>query len=307
MRSAVLTASLPIFAILAASVPAQAIIVGGTSGTGTNNDTEAGLQSYLSGDSLAPFGHWANLVRVNDASGVYLGYNAGTGNGWVLGAAHVANPVSVTVAGTNYTVSSTQQVAGTDLLLLELSGVASTSAAALPTISLASVAASTNEFVLMAGRGYTTSSVYPYPWGGTTTSDTQVMRWGTNRVSSVQAVDVDSVISTHIITDFDSPSTTAGPGAVTAYEGQVAVGDSGGGLFAYRGGQWVLVGIGHYASDTGGSAANSAEHGDTSGYTDIDTYRSGITTITGALIPEPSAAALISLSAGLLFSRRRRK
>lgn len=306
MTPAFRTVSLSILSILGASVPAQAIIVGGTLGTGTNNDTEAGLQSYLSGNSMAAFNHWGNLVRVNDASGIYLGYNAGTGNGWVLGAAHVGNPGSVTVAGTNYTVSSAQQVAGTDLLLLELSGVASTSAAALPTISLASVAASTNEFVLMAGRGYTTSSVYPYPWGGTTTSDGQVMRWGTNRVTSVQAVDVASVISTHVITDFDSPSATMGPGAVTAYEGQVAVGDSGGGLFAYRGDQWVLVGIGHYASDTGGSTANSAEYGDTGGYTDIDSYRSGITTITGALIPEPSTAALLPLAAGLFFRRRRR-
>ena len=307
MTPAFRTVSLSIFSILAASGPARAIIVGGTLGTGTNNDTEAGLQSYLSSTSQASFGYWNNLVRVNDASGVYLGYNAGTGNGWVLGAAHVPNPGSVTVAGTNYTVASAQQVAGTDLLLLELSGVASTSAAALPTISLASVAASTNEFVLMAGRGYTTSSVYPYPWGGTSTSDTQVMRWGTNRVTSVQAVDVDSVISTHIVTDFDSPTPPGGPGAVTAYEGQAAVGDSGGGMFAYRGGQWVLVGIGHYASDTGGSTTGSAEYGDTSGYTDINTYGSDITAITGTLIPEPSAAALVSLSAGLLFSRRRRK
>ncbi|WAC21133.1 hypothetical protein OVA24_07015 [Luteolibacter sp. SL250] len=300
--------SLPVFLMLVASGTAQAVIVGGTLGTGTNNGSESSLQSYLSSSSQASFNHWGNLLRVNDASGVYLGYNQSTGNGWVLGAGHVGNPGTITVAGTSYAVVHSQTVTGTDLLLMEISGVAGTAAAALPTVNLASTSATTNEFVLMMGRGYTTATGTsdPYPWGSTSASDAQVMRWGTNRVTSVQNAVVSGVTSMNIITDFDPPGPTGGPGAVTAYEGQVAIGDSGGGMFAYRGGQWVLVGIGHFADDEGGSAADSAEYGDRSGYTDVFTYRTDITAITGTLIPEPSAALLLPLAGALVCRRRRR-
>jgi hypothetical protein len=297
----------PILPMLAASGTAHAVIVGGTLGTGTNNGSESGLQSYLSSTSQASFNHWNNLVRVNDASGVYLGYNQSTGNGWVLGATHVGNPGTITVAGTSYAVVHSQTVTGTDLLLMEISGVTETAAESLPTVDLASTSAAANEFVLVTGRGYTSASgpSDPYPWGPTNPSDSQVMRWGTNRVDTVQSAVVGPTTSMNIITDFDPPGDTAGAGAVTPYEAQVAVGDSGGGMFSYRAGRWVLVGIGHFADDEGGSAAESAEYGDRSGYSDIFTYRTGITTITGALIPEPSSALLLPLAGAVLWLRRR--
>lgn len=304
MRPLAFTLFLSALGILGFSTRAHGIIVGGTLGTGTNNDTEAGLQSHLSTTSNDSFNYWSNLVRVNDASGVYLGYNESTGNGWVLGAAHVGNPGTITVAGITYAVANTQSVTGTDLLLLEISGVANTAAAVLPSVNLASTTATVNEFVLMTGRGFTTSTSSPYSFGTTGILDSQAMRWGTNRVSAVALVNVDGSVSTHIVTDFDSPSATTGPGAVTPYEGQVSGGDSGGGMFAYRSGQWVLIGVGHYVNSASG---NSAAYGDGSGYTDVFTYRTGINTITGVLIPEPSSVALLPLAAGLTLLRRRRK
>lgn len=294
---------LSLLALFAAASPAGAIIVGGTSGTGNNNNTEAGLQSYLSTTSYGSFDYWNNLVAVNDASGVYLGYNAGTGNGWVLAALHVGTPANITVAGVNYLVTNSQAVSGTDLLLIEISGVANTAAGVLPSINLAGTAATMNEFVLMTGRGFTTSSSYPYPHGTTTNLESQGMRWGTNRVNTTESVTIGSTTSNAITLDFDSPFAIFGPGAVTAYEGQVSGGDSGGGLFAYRGGEWVLAGIGYYGASASG---NSAQYGDGSGYTDVFSYNSGITAITGTLIPEPSAALLLPMAGGLALRRRRR-
>lgn len=293
--------------LLIFSPSVEGVIVGGTLGTGNNNSSEASLQSYLSTTSYGEFGYWDNLVRVNDASGVYLGYHETTGNGWVLSAAHVPSPANITVAGVSYTVFDTHPIAGTDLRLLEISGVASTPAASLPTINLASSTAATHEFVLMTGRGYTNSTTYPYPWAGTSTSDSQVMRWGTNRVNSVEITTIGSVTSTSVTTVFDPPSATTEPGAVTDYEAQAAIGDSGGGMFAYRDGEWELIGIGHFVRDVGGSPPSSAEYGDQSVYTHVFTYRDDIETITGSLIPEPSALLCLALAGTFAAQRRRRK
>ncbi|MCU0750773.1 MAG: hypothetical protein MUF13_14635, partial [Akkermansiaceae bacterium] len=64
----------------------QAVIVAGISGTGNNNGSKAGLDSYLSTTAYAAFPYWNNMVRVSDASGVYLGYNPSTMRGWVMSA-----------------------------------------------------------------------------------------------------------------------------------------------------------------------------------------------------------------------------
>lgn len=283
---------------------AGAVIVDGDLGTGNNNTDPAVLQSYLSSNSYASFGYWNNLVRVGDASGVYLGYNATSMTGWILSAAHITpDPLTITVAGMNYTVTNTEAVGGTDLILYEIGGLGDPALPTLPTVVLSSASATSGEFALMTGRGFTPSNAAsgPYPWGTPGTDDANGMRWGTNVVEFNANVDGND----YVVTDFDATG-------ATAYEAQASLGDSGGGLFIYRGGQWVLGGIAHFVDDgptfleSESGPVDPAEHGDFTGYTDVFAYRNAINGITGTLIPEPSSAMLLIGGALGLAIRRRR-
>jgi len=218
--------------------------------------------------------------------------------GWVLSAEHInPEPGNITVAGSTYTVANSYTVGGTDLILYEIGGVmGDPPMPALPTIPLSSSVAVTGEFALMTGRGSTSSTTAPYPWAGP--GD---MRWGTNVVEFNATYAGDS----YVVTDFD------GIGA-TAYEAQGSNGDSGGGLFIYRGGQWVLGGIAHFVDDgptfllTQPGAVDPSETGDFTAYTSVFAYRNAINTITGTLIPEPSIGLLLPAGALLLLGKRRR-
>lgn len=296
-------AGFPLFFTVAilASGSANAVIVGGTLGTGNNNSDPAVLQSWLASNSYSSFGYWDNLVSVNDASGVYLGYNATSMTGWVLSAAHISPAGSITVAGSTYTVSQTYAVGTTDLILYEIGGLGNPALPTLPTVPLASTLATAGEFTLMTGRGSTPSTSAPYLWAGP-----GAMRWGTNRVEDVAIYDLDSDpigtnLVTYVRTDFDASAPNA-----TAYEAQGSAGDSGGGLFIYRGGTWVLGGIAHFVDDPDEVPTNPSEHGDITAYSDVFTYRTLINNITGTLIPEPSSAMLLAGGALGLAIRRRR-
>ncbi len=288
---------------------AAAIIVGGTQGTGNNNAGEAGLHSYLSTTSYGSFGYWGNLVRVSDASGVYLGYNATTLTGWVLSAAHIGpEPTSITVAGSSYSVSGLgTQIGTTDLILYEIGGgMGDPALPTLSTVPLATTVATSGEFLVMAGRGFTTSSTYSYPWGAPGTNDANGMRWGTNTVE----FNANVVGNNYIITDFDAPVSPQ----TTAFEGQASLGDSGGGIFINRGGQWVLSGIAHFVDagpvfdpTVGGQTTNPAEYGDYTGYTDIKSYLPIINGFTGVLVPEPSSGLLAMVTVSMALIRRQRR
>lgn len=293
---------------------AQAVIVAGTLGTGTNNSTEAGLTSFLNTTAYAAFPYWNNMVRVADASGVYLGYNASTMRGWVMSANHVTTPTSITVAGSTYSVTGSTRIGTSDIKLYQIGG--GVSDPALPTLStvlLPAVFASTGDFLLMLGRGFSTTSSQPYAWGTPGTDDANGMRWATNTVEGGMYVNVGTVavpnIQPYLFTDFDGP----GGAGVTAYDGQASLGDSGGGIFIHRGGQWFLSGIAHFVDDgpdfleatpTGDGIVNPAQHGDFSAYTDVRSYITTITGVTGTLVPEPSIASLL-LIALMVWTRRR--
>jgi hypothetical protein len=304
---------------LFAATPASAVIVAGTSGTNLNNDTQAELDTYLSTTAYAPFPYWDNLVRVSNASGVYLGYNPSTSRGWVLSAAHI-NPTATTinVAGNAYTVTgSGTQIGTSDLKLFEIGGgISDPALPVLPTVLLASMAASVDEFLLMTGRGFTGSSTSPYPWIDPGENDANGMRWGTNTVEGTALINFGTVedpdIHPYIYMDFDDDGD---PGA-TAYDGQGALGDSGGGIFIYRAGQWELSGIAHFIDDgpdflesapeTGnGITENSLEHGDFTAYSDVYAKVGTINGLTGTLIPEPSVISLLGLAALALLRRSR--
>lgn len=314
LRSTLLFVPL-IFVVCA--LPASAVIVAGTEGTGNNNNTQAGLNSYLDTTGYDGFGYWDNLVRVADASGVYLGYNASTMRGWVLSANHVTTPTSINVAGNSYTVTGGgTQVGSSDLKLYEIGGGGMDPALpALPMVALANVLATAGEFSLMTGRGFTTSSTSPYPWGTPGTSDANGMRWATNTVEGTAFVNLGTApapnVQPYVYVDFDAD----GDPGVTAFDGQGSLGDSGGGIFIYRGGQWVLSGATHFVDDgpdflevsaTGDDVVNPSQPGDFTAYSDVFGHLAQINAITGTLVPEPSVISLSGLAVLMLCRRRRR-
>lgn len=306
------------FPVLAVSMlPASAVIVAGTYGTGNNNSTQAGLDAYIASDSYAAFPYWNNLVRVADASGVYLGYNALTMRGWVLSADHVTTPTAITVGGNAYTVTGTgTRIGSSDLKLYEIGGGGADPALpALPTVLLAGVAATAGEFLLMTGRGFTASTTSPYAWATPGTNDANGMRWATNTVEGTGTVNIGTVPSPnfqpYVVVDFDA----AGDPGATAYDGQASLGDSGGGMFIYRGGQWQLSGITHFVDDgpdfletpfaTGDNVVNPSQPGDFSAYSDVFGKTAAIDAVTGILVPEPSVLWLVAGGIIPLIRRRR--
>ena len=296
--------------------PAGAVIVAGTSGTGNNNNSQAGLDSYLSGAPSQAFPHWNNLVRVADASGIYLGFNASTQRGWVLSANHVTTPTVISVAGGTYTVTGTgTQIGSSDLKLYEIGGgLSDPTLPSLAAVPLASTVATSGESVLMFGRGFTNDVTAPYSWEVPGTNDANVMRWGTNTIELVTSVNIGTELAPnlqpYLITDFDA----SGDPGVTEFDAQASVGDSGGGMFVLRGGVWQVAGIAHFVDDgpdfnelveTGDGVVDPSEIGDFSGYSDVASKFSQINAITGTLIPEPSSI-LLAFSSLVLLARRRR-
>ncbi len=299
----------PLLTLLAAA-PAYGVIVAGTSGTGNNNATQGGLDAYLDTTTHAAFPYWNNLVRVGNASGVYLGYNPATMRGWVLSANHIGAPSSITVAGTSYSVTGgTTRIASTDLKLYEISGAPS-----LPSVPLASMVATAGEFALMFGRGFTASTTAPYSWVAPGFNEANANRWGTNTIEGNYLVNIGTIsspnVQPYLVVDFDGPS---GAGA-TAYDAQGASGDSGGGLFIQRGGVWEVSGIAHFVDDgpdflelsaTGDNVVNPSQYGDFTAYSDVRSHVLSINGFTGTLIPESGGTVLLLAVCGLCLRRRR--
>ncbi len=288
----------------------QAVIVGGTMGTGANNASESSLNAYLATTVYSPFPYYANLVRVGDASGVYLGWNYGTDHGWVMSAQHVGAPATIGIDGVSYTVSAGSAIAGSDIRIHRLDRGANP-IPVMPSVPLASVLATVGEFSLMTGRATTSDTSAPFDWVAPGSSDAVPSRWATNTISGIGSINLGSEISpnvhTYLVTDFDGP----GDFGVTDFDGQAASGDSGGGLFVYRGGQWELSGVAHFVDDgpTFGppfGAVNPSEFGDFSAYTDVFQHRTTILGATGTLIPEASTF-WYGLAGMLVFFGRRVK
>jgi hypothetical protein len=276
--------------------PARAVIVAGTLGTGNNNATKAGLDAYLSSVSGPMFSYWDNQIRVSDASGVYLGYNPSTMRGWVLSANHVTTPTAITVAGKSYSVGAGYQIGTSDLKLYQIGGAVSDPALpiSLPAVNLASSLSAGGEFSLMFGRGSTNSSSAPYTWVAPGTDPANSVRWASNIVE-FRSVHLGNEI---LVTDFDSPFGQFR----TDYDGQGALGDSGGGLFVWRNGSWELAGITWAVNST----ASAAAYGDLTYFSGIFSQASAIRSITGTLVPEPTTPAyLLTVLMAVALQRRR--
>lgn len=299
---------------------AGAVIVGGTNGDGTNNAGEATLQAFLTAAGAPAFPYWGNLVRYSSASGLYLGYNPSTMVGWALSADHINEDTTIQVGGHTYNLidpqsansdqNGTRIVSGgvnTDLVLYSFSVGGANPIPSLPTVVIATNAPSIGDSLIMAGRGMrlgagtgSEDTAAPYGWGTPGTSDAVPFRWGSNLVGGIDLTDPAG--ARYLATDFSVPGTS------TSFDGQGALGDSGGGAFILRNGKWVLSGVIYNVADgpDADTVPNPAGYGDITYYTDVYAYRNDIAGITGTLIPEPGPWAMLGLSAGAWVIRRRR-
>ncbi len=146
--------------------------------------------------------------------------------------------------------------------------------------------------------------------GGTGTSGAQ---GGFDHRAFTNVIDVFGpaygLTSTAFISDFDKPdgSTNASGSSpeATRLEGNVASGDSGGGVFVTIDGETRLVGI---TSFTGGFApGTNSRYGSISGATDLNQFHAWITDQTGIVpVPEPSIPVFAALAL-LGFALRRNR
>ncbi|MGA0854220.1 MAG: PEP-CTERM sorting domain-containing protein [Luteolibacter sp.] len=299
--------------------PVSAIIVGGEAGDGTNNADESGLQTLLANSSLPAFPYWGNMLRYSDASGIYLGYNADTMEGWVLSAEHITEGTGIKIGGYTYSfidpqpansnVNGTRIISSgvnTDLMLYKFSVTGSNPIPALPKVEVMDTTPSVGSLLIMAGRGMRSGAgtgsedlTAPYSWGTPGTSDSVPMRWGFNQMEFNY---IDPNGAKFIVTDFDAP------GFGTGFDGQAALGDSGGGAFILDQGKWKLGGVAYATADgsDADAAVNPAGYGDLTLYSNVYAYRSEITALTGTLVPEPSSMLLGGFGVLALVTRRRR-
>ena len=287
------------------------VIVGGPNGDGLGNATASGLQSDLDTRSLPAFLFWNNLLRVSDSSGIYLGRNATTGRGWVMTAAHVTELFigtdSITVMGQSYTVRDSRIIQhtdstgsfNTDIRLYAIGGQSGDPALpALPAVPLLESDVAYGDDLILTGRGRrqqtpVEDTTPPYAWDWDPNQSTRQMRWGSNHVEfwTDAAPDLlfpltdDPPVSKKTIcfaSVFDDPAING-----TAFEGQLAWLDSGGGAFVKRNATWYLAGTNSEVADgpDANSLANPASYGAVSLMTHMPTYRGQINAITGPLVP----------------------
>lgn len=276
----------------------SAVIIADNSG-GTGNITATGAG-----------GGWNYVGSVNGASGIYLGQYGG-GN-WVLTANHVGAGNFIS-NGTTYNLvgGSDVQVAGIDLRVFQIVVPGGdTNLLPLSNLSLNSNSVLGSETTMIGfgrNRAATETTYYvdttPATWtwsesnfvgadstaGGYKWGPGNTKRWGLNTIDS--QIDVSGTMM--LSTDFDP----------VVGEGQVAVGDSGGGMFTLDGGNWELAGVLDLQGTFNNQPGETAVFGDATYAIDVASYRTQIL----AAIPEPSSFTLLGGSALLFAAIRRRK
>jgi hypothetical protein len=223
-----------------------------------------------SGNTAAPeddFGFW----NVGDAtqSAVYIG------NGWVISANHVPEG-AVRFRGVRYAAEPDSKVRlrnegpGTspDLALFRLEKPWPD----LPSLRIRTRSPLPGDDVVLAGNGFDRGEPVDFEqksgwrWAGTTS-----LRWGTNRVAGIHP---QLRVSPGDRTDAFSMEFNAQ--AATQHEAQVAIGDSGGGVFIKNDGAWELAGVLIAANTYKGQPRETAVFGNLSLAADLSTYRDQI-------------------------------
>lgn len=295
----------------------MAVIVGGSNGDGLGNATESGLQTYLNSQAMPAFPFWNNLLRVSDSSGTYIGKNAGTGRGWVITATHV-KPLTIgsgtiTVAGQAYTVRESHVIKHPDALgtlnadirLYGIGGgIGDPALPALTAVPILSTDVEAGDELVFTGRSRrkqvpTEDTTEPYAWDdddSPANNLTRQIRWGTNHAEIWTPAAPDLLFSLSegpssnketvcFASVFDDPL-----GGGTAFEGQLAWFDSGGGAFVRRGSSWFIAGSNSYVDDgpDGDTSASPSGYGDFSLMSHLPSYLDQIEAITGTLSPDNS-------------------
>ncbi len=276
-----------------------------------------------------PFPYYDNIIQEGAGSAIYMGYRPSDSTAFALSAWHfnAGNAAPITIQGLNYPLVSNQKIPNSDLRLLGYRR-GDLQVPSLPSVPLATSIPTLGQAVVMIGNGLrrtenattdantsdasTFGAEMGYDW-----SATRLARWGFNNVDFLVGVPANGIVNTLNLGSYTTEAWSADfdePGAgewVTSNEGMGALNDSGGGAFAFAGGQWVLTGV-----TTGVDSVSSAETASlfTRGsnalyrgtfFTDVGTFDTDVTAVTGLLIPEPSSLGLAAMS-GLLFLRRRR-
>lgn len=258
---------------------AQAVIINSADGAGNTT-------APTSWGNTLPY--WDSIGQVGGGSGIYLG------GSYVLTVNHVHqldNPSVAIFGGQTYNIRANSWLQLTnpggghaDLARFEIDGTLSSPGVTAASIVDSTLNSSAKAWLMGYGRNRSASESYwlintganPYTWSPGTSSNYDASgytwapgntkRWGTNTLDASGAmINTGYGITNCYASTFDSNG--------GANEGQVAVGDSGGAAFVYRGGQWMLAGVNVARSTISGQPNESSVFSNLSYVADISIYK----------------------------------
>lgn len=223
------------------------------------------------------FPYWDHVTqrRYDGPTVIYLG------NGYALTARHVGmgeilldGRIFEPERGTNRTILNTNGTAA-DAMVFALEN--DPPFPEWPVIPIATEPPRAGEDVLLVGFGRERLRVdefedegglgrrFSFRW-----TDKGAKRWATNRISSTfDVLAQGNLTSRAFVMQFDEPYSRH----ATRYEAQAAVGDSGGGVFVHREGEWRLLGLMVSVSGVRNAPRSGAVYGDRTYVIDLSHYR----------------------------------